>query len=290
VTGLVLARGDRIPTSELAGAWEPAPAVLLAAALGVALFAQAVVELRRRGRADLAPWGRAALFAAGVCLLVLPLLSPLDAVGEEYLLSGHMLQHVLIGDAAAALLVLAVRGPLLVFLLPAPALAPLARLRPLRAAVSFLLRPSVSLLLWMSSLAAWHVPAVYGAALDNQALHDLEHVCFVFTGLLAWSQLVDPARRRALTRGGRLGYAVCMFAAGQVLALVLLFSLDPLYGAYAAQDERLLGLSPLTDQRLAGVVMMVEQAITIGTFGALTVLGADRDARDRGLLSARPRP
>jgi putative membrane protein len=289
VTGLVLAHGDRIPTSELAGAWEPAVGVLAATALAVALFAQAFVQLRARGRPDLAPWTRVALFGAGIGLLVLPLLSPLDAVGEEYLLSGHMLQHVLIGDAAAALLVLAVRGPLTVFLLPAAALAPLARVRPLRAAVSFLLRPSISLALWLGSLAAWHVPAAYGAALDNQALHDLEHACFVVTGLLVWSQLIDPARRRVLTRGGRLGLAVCLFAAGQALSMVLLFSLDPLYAAYAAQDERLLGLSPLTDQRLAGAVMMVEQAITLGAFGAFIVLGADREQRPGRVLSARPR-
>jgi cytochrome c oxidase assembly factor CtaG len=289
MSGPVLAHGDRTPTSELAGAWDPAVVVLAAAALALGLFAQAFLELRRRGRQDRAAWGRAALFLGGTCLLVLPLVSPLDAVGEEYLLSAHMLQHVLIGDAAAALLVLAVRGPLVVFLLPAPVLAPLARLRPLRAAVSFLLRPRVSLALWLASLAAWHVPAAYDAVLDNQALHDFEHVCFVVTGLLVWSQLLDPARRRALPRGGRLGYAVCMFAAGQVLAMVLLFSLDPFYGAYVAQDERLLGLSPLTDQRLAGAVMMVEQAITLGTFGALTVLGADREERTSRVLSARPR-
>jgi putative membrane protein len=287
MSGLVLAHGDRVPTSELAGAWEPAAAVLAAAALAAALFIQAFVRLRRRDRADLAPWSRAVLFGGGLALLTIALLSPLDAVGDEYLLSGHMLQHVLIGDAAAALLVVALRGPLLFFLLPAPALAPLARLRPLRAAVSFLLRPSVSLGVWMLSIAVWHVPAVYGATLDSQTLHDFEHICFVVAGLLVWSQLVDPARRGALTRGGRLGYAVVLFAAGQVLSMVLLFSLDPLYGAYAAQDERLLGLSPLTDQRLAGAVMMVEQALALGTFGALTVLGAVHGEREGALQPAR---
>ena len=43
-----------------------------------------------------------------------------------------MAQHVLIGDMAPALLVFAVRGPLLVFLLPAAVLAPLARNRGVR--------------------------------------------------------------------------------------------------------------------------------------------------------------
>jgi hypothetical protein len=44
---------------------------------------------------------------------------PLDEAGDGYLLSAHMLQHVLIGDAAPALALVALRGPLLFFLLPA---------------------------------------------------------------------------------------------------------------------------------------------------------------------------
>ena len=98
------------------------PAVLFGAALALLLFAQAFLRLRRRGP-DLAPWSRALLFAAGLALLVLPLVSPLDHLGDEDLLSAHMLQHVLIGDAAPALLLVAVRGPLLFFLLPPVAAA-----------------------------------------------------------------------------------------------------------------------------------------------------------------------
>ena len=93
------------------------PAVLIGLALALVLFAQAFVRMRRR-RPDYAPWSRALLYAAGLALLVLPLVSPLDHLGDEELLSAHMLQHVLIGDAAPALLVVAVRGPLLFFLLP----------------------------------------------------------------------------------------------------------------------------------------------------------------------------
>ena len=130
--------------------WETPPAVLVAAPLAALLFAQAFVRLRRR-RPDYAPWTRALLFGAGLVLLVLPVTSPLDAAGDDYLLSAHMLQHVLIGDAAAALLVVAVRGPLVFFLLPPPVLRPLAAFRPLRALLSFLLRPLVSLALWAAA-------------------------------------------------------------------------------------------------------------------------------------------
>ena len=109
------------------------PAILIGTALALVLFVQAFVRLRRR-RPDHAPWNRALLFAAGLALLVLPLVSPLDHLGDEELLSAHMLQHVLIGDAAPALLLVAVRGPLA--LLPAAALpAASARLVPPAAGV-----------------------------------------------------------------------------------------------------------------------------------------------------------
>ena len=95
----------------------------------------------RRRRPDHAPWTRAVLVGAALALLALPLDSPLDGLGDEELLSAHMLQHVLIGDAAPALLVVAVRGPLLFFLLPPFLLRPLASFRPLRAVLSALMIP-----------------------------------------------------------------------------------------------------------------------------------------------------
>jgi cytochrome c oxidase assembly factor CtaG len=274
-----LAHGDETAVADLGAAWSPAPAVLAGAAVALLLFVQAYVRLRRRGRRDHAPAWRLAAFVLGLTLIVLALISPLDAIAEEYLLSAHMLQHVLISDAAIALLLLAVSGPLLFFLLPAVVLRPLARYRPLRALLAVLSRPTVALLVWAVAIAAWHVPALYEAALERQWVHDLEHVSLVAAGLLVWFQLLDPARHGRSSRGTRIGLIGLIFLAGQVLSTVLLTAGDPLYAQYALQDERLLDLSALTDQRLAGAVMMVEQAITLGTLGAFLLLGADQDAR-----------
>jgi cytochrome c oxidase assembly factor CtaG len=281
-----LAHGGAVPVSELGGAWEVAPAVLAGSALALLLFGQAFLRLRRRGRKDHAPGSRAVLFVAAVLVGALALLSPLDAVGEEYLLSGHMLQHVLIGDVAPALAIVALRGPLAFFLLPSAALRLLAPLRPLRVAVAVVLRPRVALAIWAVTLAVWHVPAAYEYALTSQAVHDLEHATFAIAGTLVWIQLVDPTRRRELTPAGRLVLLVTMFAAGQVLANVLLFSFSPLYEAYAAQDERLLGLSALTDQRLAGLVMMAEQIVVLGITAAflLRMVGRERTNRRSATL------
>ncbi|MFN2467343.1 MAG: cytochrome c oxidase assembly protein [Gaiellaceae bacterium] len=270
------AHGDDVPRDELWSSWDPAWPVLVAAALALSLFVQAYVRLRRRGRGDHAGPGRALLFCLGLAVAVGALVSPLDAVGQEYLLSGHMLQHLLIGDVAPALLLVAVRGPLVFFLLPQRILAPLARFGPLRAILRTALRPGVALGCWLTVFAVWHVPAVYGAALEHRPLHELQHACFAIAGVLVWTQLVDPARRRSLTRARRVGLALCLFAAGQALADVLVFSFDDLYPAYAAQDERLLGLSPHTDQQLAGVVMMGVQLVTLGTCAALLLASRAR--------------
>lgn len=117
-------------------------------------------------------------------------------------------------DAAPALLVLAVRGPLALFLLPRQVLRPLARARALRLLLSFLLRPAVSVSAWALAFGAWHVPAAYDAALHHPLVHELEHASFILGGLLVWTQLVDPTRRNRL----RAAYAVALFAGGQVLA------------------------------------------------------------------------
>jgi cytochrome c oxidase assembly factor CtaG len=238
---------------------------VIAAALAALLFAQAVVRLRRRGRADLAGWDRIALFAAGLGVSLFAVVGPLDRLADDKLLSAHMAQHVLIGDLGPALMIVALRGPLLVFFLPAAVLAPLARSTRVRAVVGALLRPRVAFSLWAANLAIWHVPYLYDLALAHQALHDFEHLCWAFTGILVWTLLVDPGSYKRLTVGGRVALAAAMFATGQILTDVLVFSFTPLYPAYHGAY----GISAVTDQQLAGIVMMIEQLATLGTCVAL---------------------
>jgi putative membrane protein len=269
-----------VPSAHLSASWEAPAGVLIAAALAVVLFAQAFLRLRARRPAH-APWTRALLFGAGLALLVLPLVSPLDEAGDERLLSAHMLQHVLIGDAAVALLVVAVRGPLVFFLLPPAVLRPLASFRPLRAFLSLLLVPLVSLGLWGLAMIAWHVPRIYDYAAAHPLVHDLQHLSFVIVGLLAWTQLVDPARHGRLRRPQRIFFALGMLALAQPIVDALLFSSSPLYGRYAHPADPLFGISPLTDQRLAGVVMMTEQLLSLGICVALLLRPYLRERRAR---------
>ena len=93
---------------------------------------------------------------------------------------------------------------------------------------------------------------------------------------LVWTLLIDPAGHGRLSVNGRIGLAVVLFWAGQLLAYVFVFGFEPYYDVYVDQPERLLGLSPLTDQKLAGVVMMVEQLLTLGVALLLLVRSARR--------------
>jgi putative membrane protein len=237
------------------------------AGCALALYGQAFVRLRRRAPAH-ARAVSALLFVAGLAVSTLALVSPVDRIGEEQLLSGHMLQHLLLGDLGPLLLVLGVRGPLGVFFLPTPLLRVVAR-GPVRRLVSFLLRPEVSLAAWLAALGGWHVPAAYDAALAHPWLHVLEHVCFAVAGMLAWTQIVDPARRARLSVGQRAAFAFAMLLASSVLAETLV-ALHPVYPFYVAVHDRPFGWSAGQDQSKAALLMMAEQIATLGT--AMTFL------------------
>ena len=266
--------------------WSLDPAPFALAGLAAALYVQAFVRLRRRsGRAHTSA-ARAGLFAGGLAVSVLALVSPVDTVGEDQLLTAHMLQHLLLGDLGPLLLVLGVRGPLGVFMLPPPLLRAVAH-GPVRQLVSLLLRPRVSLGFWLASLGGWHVPAVYDAAIAHPALHVTEHACFALAGLLAWMQIVDPARRSRLSVGQRAMFAFAMLVASSLLAEVLV-ALHPIYPHYVHVRDRPFGWTAGQDQSRAALLMMAEQIATLAT--AMTFLVRAHVERVAAELPGYPRP
>jgi putative membrane protein len=239
---------------------------------GVA-YALRAVRLAEAGR-PLPSW-RLLCFAAGIAVLAVALLSPLEQLAEE-LVTGHMIQHLLILDAAALLVVLGLTGPML-----QPVLA-IRWLRWTRA----LADPIVSFLIWVVVLYVWHVPALYQAAtFESPALHALEHASFFLAGLAIWLSLIGPLPKPAwFGDGAKVIYVVAVRLAGTVLANVLMWSGTVLYPDYRpTQLER--GVDPLADQGWAGIVMMFES--TVITLAALTWLffrWAGRDTERQELL------
>ena len=157
-----------------------APLPLAAAAVALVLYAKGFVRLRRR-RPTCASPGQAAAFCAGVLVALLAVLSPLDGLAETKLLTAHMAQHLLLGDVAPLLLVLGLRGPLALFVVPPAVLAGGGALAAARVS-SRRAQAAVALSIWVGTMYAWHVPALYDAAVASPALHAVEHASFLAVG------------------------------------------------------------------------------------------------------------
>jgi cytochrome c oxidase assembly factor CtaG len=244
--------------------------------LGVAAVAYAYGRRARTLAAEGRPvpaW-RVACFAGGIVLIVAGLVSPLAHMGEELLLA-HMAQHLLVGDIAALLIVLGVTGPLLQPLL---AIRAIDRLR-------ILAHPLVALPLWAASLYVWHLPALYQAALTSEPLHALQHACFIGFGILMWMPLVGPLPKPSwFGIGGKLGYLLGVRFAGTVLGNVFMWSDKVFYPDYAP-GEADFGISPLSDQGTAGVIMTIEGGlVTLGVMAWLFLRWAQQDTERQELV------
>jgi cytochrome c oxidase assembly factor CtaG len=205
--------------------------------------------LRTRGQP--VPTWRVCLFATGIGLLLLALVSPVAAFGEEEFFSFHMAQHILLGDLAPLCLLSGLNGPLL---RPLLAIKAVERLR-------VLANPIVALPLWAANLALWHLPVLYEAAVRHSGVHALEHMAFFAGGIVMWLPMLEtlPAPEWFGT-GAKLGYIVCVRIVETVLGNVFLWAGSPFYKVYEHRDE-LWGISALQDQGIAGGVMMLEGSI-----------------------------
>ena len=199
--------------------------------------------------------GRLASFLAGMALVLIALCSPIDRLGEQ-LFFMHMVQHLLLLDLAPILVRLGLTKVLL---------RPLTRrLVRVERAVGPLAHPVFAIVLYVATMALWHVPAMYDAALEIPVVHVLEHVTVGIAGGLYWWHLLSPIRARQ--RLGGMGPVVYMLATKVLvglLGILLAFAPDLLYGFYDTRGERW-GLSPLEDQQVAGLVMALEQSIVMG--------------------------
>jgi cytochrome c oxidase assembly factor CtaG len=221
--------------------WNFDPLELSILALVGALYWRRASTLAQRRRA--VPRLRLAAFGAGLLTLFVALASPVDPIGEERLFSVHMLQHLLLGDLGALLLVLGLDGRLL---------RPLLRVR-LVHRLRVLAHPLVALPLWAANFVVWHVPELFDAALRNDGIHALQHSLFVALGMLLWAALIEPLPGPAwFTAPWKIPYVLAMWLVMLVLSQVFIWSGHPYYIRYA-----------LTDQKAGGGVMLVESALTM---------------------------
>ncbi len=229
------------------------PAAVLLVLAAEVLYVRAVRVLARRGYH--VPGGQQLAWHAGVALAAIGLLSPVDSLGEELLLA-HMGQHLLIADLAAPLLLIGMRSPVFAFLLPRPVLVPLARATRLRRLLRWLRRPLVAIPIWVVILYGWHFSFAFEAALRNDLVHALQHQSFVFGAVLVWWPVIEPKRRRTPGELWKVPYVIGARVAGMFLGMAFVLLRTPAYVESYGRTAPEHGISPLTDQQVAGGMML----------------------------------
>ncbi len=195
------------------------------------------------------PGWRQACFYGGFLTIAVALTS-LGKASQD-LLFVHMIEHLLLGDIAALLIVLGLTGPLI---------APVLRIR-IFDRLRVLAHPAIAFPLWAIDLYTWHLPIFYEAALRHSGVHALEHVMFLSFGMNMWMCLFGPLPMPIWFGNlGKLIYVIAVRLAGTVLGNIFLWSGTVFY-PYYAKGEAAFHISPLADQNIAGAVMMVEESI-----------------------------
>ncbi len=244
-------------------------AILLAAAWLYARGyrrAKRLAGTRKPGVSHWLPYG------SGLIVLALALMSPLDAIGDGYLLSAHMGQHILLSDVAPALLVLGLRAPILPLGLPRSGLRLLAPGGRAGRVIALITNPWVALPLWAAATWIWAIPSVFDYSAGHPLVHALEHATLFYTGLAMWWLIIDPlpsARRDPGAR--RLAYLGFTRLASACVCLPLTFLSTTAYPRYVAAP-RAYGLSAITDQHLAGAGMCFLEFLIFGIAMAATFL------------------
>jgi putative membrane protein len=201
------------------------------------------------------PGWRRACFYSGLALIAVAL-TALDSLSDQ-LLYAHMVQHLLLGDIAALLIVLGLTGPLL---------APILRVKLLDRLRS-LSHPAIAFPLWALDIYIWHLPVLYQAALRHSLVHALEHAMFLACGINMWMCLFGPLPTPAWFGNlGKLLYIVAVRLAGSILGNIFVWSGTVFYPFYLHGDAAH-HISALADQSVAGAIMMVEESfLTLGLF------------------------
>jgi cytochrome c oxidase assembly factor CtaG len=196
---------------------------------------------------------RLLVFLCGIGCAAAALISPIDTLAAD-LFTMHMVQHVLLLDAAPILCIL---GLTKVLLRPVT-----RRVQRLERAAGPIGHPIFAIFLYVAAMWVWHVPTLYDAALAHPGLHVLEHLTFAIAGGLYWWHLLSPIRSRH--RLGGMGPIVYMLSTKLLVGLLgigLTFAPHALYNHYSGGTW---GLTVDEDEQLAGAVMAIEQSIVMG--------------------------
>ncbi len=204
---------------------------------------------------------RTIYFGLGVVLLLLTLCGPLDVLGDNYLFSAHMAEHMMLELAIPPLWLIGI--PLW--------LAQQAMGHSWIARVEQVLgTPTLAWFLGIGTLWIWHLPLFYNAALANEHIHIMQHLSFLVTATIFWWPILAPRIYRRLTAFWSIIYLFLAAVANGILGALLTFAPVGFYPYYVHPRDELgalslirdgWGLTPAADQQVGGLIMWIGGAV-----------------------------
>jgi len=239
--------------------WSIPPVATFVLLLMAVVYLRGWIGRRRGGFVELPPW-RAVSFLVGLFVLWIALASWVDTF-SGFVLTAHMLQHMLLMMVAPPLILLG--APLIPMVRGLPRFAarefagPFLNWPLANRVGNWLANPVFALILMVVVNFAWHTPRLYELALGSNSWHEVEHACFFLTSIIFWWPVVQPWPSRARwPRWAIVPYLFIGDLQNTILAAILVFSDKVIYPSYARMP-RLFELSAQADQAAAGAIMWV---------------------------------
>lgn len=228
--------------------WNLSPSLLVGGMLVIGLYCYALGPYHKRYYATVPlKHSQTAAFLLGVVIMLLALISPLDALGDDYLFSAHMLQHLCLTTFGPPLLLLGT---------PEWMLERLLKRRVIFLLLKVLTWAPLAFVLYNADFLLWHIPSLYNMTLESERVHILEHITFIIFGILSWWPIFSPTRQLPrLSLGGQVLYIFLMGMPAVLLGAGLTF-MPPLYTPYLSAPI-VWGISHAVDQQLGGLIMWV---------------------------------
>jgi putative membrane protein len=249
-------------------AWKPDIFAAIALTITIGCYLLGLWRMARRGGLAHVPKFEIASFLAGWLVLAVALLSPIATLAD-WLFSVHMTQHELLMLVAAPLIAIGRPVPPMLFALP-PRWRHASAGLVAAGIITWMTSPLIVFAAHAVALWIWHVPSLYEAAVLNEGIHIVQHICFTATAALFWWSLIRG-------RYGRLGYGAALLyifataAHSGGLGALLALSAVPWYPLYVSRAPG--AIDPLVDQQLGGMIMWVPSGIILMLF-ALALFAA----------------
>jgi len=184
-------------------------------------------------------------FVATIVMLWVASDWPIHDIGETYLYSGHMLQHMMLSYFMPPLAILAMPEWLLRILIGNGRAYSVLR---------FLTKPIVAGVAFNLTIMTTHIPAMVNASGDNAVLHYTLHFLLVGTSLLMWMPVIGPFKELHMGYPGKMVYLFAQSVVPTVPAGWLTFADNAVYQRYDI-PVRVWGLGVVNDQQVAGAIM-----------------------------------